>query len=340
MSDKEDDLDDADEVWACLTRSDLEADLRESDDAVAAAGDNAMAGRSATELREALRSEVFAGEAIDTDIFVSRHGADQDMAAGLQKLYAEVEMLQFNVASMVAAVSHGPLSPPLALPPMSLVKAFGVEAQATLAALPALRLPSSASSFSEFQERLATLPACLTLQRSLHISAKKVDTRQDEKDINRDKLEVNGVEVHGAEGGYQAAVATIAKALQAGDVAASRPTWPSHLATRAAQGLLSALNRTTSGFMAFEEVLRFYDCPDIVVVSPESAAARPLEAAITGGVVLGRAHTRYAVHSADGAQRVATVDAFVVFRCSSSLLQEDEAEVPARILLYRLAESP
>ena len=40
----------------------------------------------------------------------------------------------------------------------------------------------------------------------------------------------------------------------------------------AAQLLLSALNRTSSGFAAFEEVRRIFDCQDIVVVAPESAA--------------------------------------------------------------------
>ncbi|CAE7878665.1 unnamed protein product, partial [Symbiodinium microadriaticum] len=78
-----------------------------------------------------------------------------------------------------------------------------------------------------------------------------------------------------------------------------------------------------------------YDCPDVVVVSPESAAARPLEAAITGGVVLGRAHTRYAVHRTDGEGRVASVDVYVAFRCSGQSLQKEELEVPARVLMYR-----
>lgn len=33
----------------------------------------------------------------------------------------------------------------------------------------------------------------------LHFAASKLDVRQDEKDINRDRLEVNGVEVFGAQ---------------------------------------------------------------------------------------------------------------------------------------------
>lgn len=331
MHGSDDEPGDSEEVWACLTRSDLDADLRECDEAVADAGNSAS--RSAEDLRGTLTGEAFAGEAIDTEVFISRHTADQELSTGLQQLYAEVEMLQFNVASMVALLTQGPLRAPEPQPaPSGAARAFGVEAQAALAALPTLSLPASAASLADYQERLKSLPPCLALPRDLRLSSRRLDPRQDEKDINRDRLEVNGVEVRGAEGGYNAAVATIAEALQA-----DSPDLPADAARRAAQLLLGALNRTTSGFIAFEEVLRLYDCPDVVVVSPESAAARPLEAAITGGVVLGRAHTRYAVHRTDGEGRVASVDVYVAFRCSGQSLQKEELEVPARVLMYRSA---
>jgi len=37
---------------------------------------------------------------------------------------------------------------------------------------------------------------------------------------------------------------------------------------------------------------RLLNAPDFVVLSPESAKARPLELAIVGGMAMGRAHTR------------------------------------------------
>eukprot|EP00439_Symbiodinium_sp_Y106_P038417 s116_g4.t1 len=123
MHTSDDEPGDLEEVWACLTRSDLDADLRECDDA-------------------------------DTEVFISRHTADQELSAGLQQLYAEVEMLQFNVASMVALLTQGPLRPPEPRPPPSgAARAFGVEAQAALAALPTLSLPASAASLADYQER-------------------------------------------------------------------------------------------------------------------------------------------------------------------------------------------
>merc|ERR1712232_1045613 len=92
----------------------------------------------------------------------------------------------------------------------------------------------------------------------------------------------------------------------------------------AAQMLLSGLNRTSSGFAAFEEVLRLFDCPDVVIVSPQSAAARPLEAIVIGGIALGRAHTRYAVHRADTGNDspLLVVDAEFTFRVTTAVLRD------------------
>ncbi|CAL1167836.1 unnamed protein product [Cladocopium goreaui] len=129
-------------------------------------------------------------------------------------------------------------------------------------------------------------------------------------------------------GGYHAAVRAIAEVLDHGR----------GFGCSAAQMLLSVLNRTTSGFMAFEEVLKLLEA-DVVVISPESASARPLELSIVGGMALGRAHTRYAVHRADASGQLLSVDAFVCFRVEGEKLQQlveqVELKVACNILIYK-----
>merc|ERR1711972_1034440 len=144
----------------------------------------------------------------------------------------------------------------------------------------------------------------------------------DAKDINRDALLVNGVAISGARGGYAAAVAALADGLRAASNDAGGRSWNVDEEELAAQLLLGTLNRTSSGFIAFEEVLRLFDCPDAAVVAPESAAAKPLEALVIGGVVLGRAHTRYSVRRFDGSNApLVVIDAVFTFRVSTSVLQ-------------------
>eukprot|EP00434_Breviolum_minutum_P002334 symbB.v1.2.002060.t1/scaffold76.1/size347525/9 len=300
------------EVWACLTSADLAADLAtlEGDE-----GDDGIA-------EEVTR--------VWKDAAVLSSDFDNLIASRLQQFCAEAEQMQFNLASMVSKVAApGPLAPPGVSETVSCV------AGAELQALPVAQhfpWPSSAQTLPEYQQRLVAMPSCVALRRELQLSLSKLDCRQDEKDINRDVLEVNGLEVKGSEGGYHAAVNSISHAL--------------HLhagmgnTREAAQLLLSILNRTTSGFLAFEEALMLLNAPDFVVLSPESAKARPLELAIVGGMAMGRAHTRYAVHRADASGELLAVDAFVCFRVSPEMLKQlvDEKldlKVPVTILIYK-----
>lgn len=213
------------------------------------------------------------------------------LAVRLQKLCADVELFQFNQAALVSSLGITEAVPLAQALPPSL----------------SLPWPSGAHDVLDYEQRLRALPSCLALVGSLRL---ETDARQDEKDLNRDVLSVNGQQIVGHEGGYQQALKVV-EALKPGGAP-----------------ILSALNRTTSGFAAFQEVLRLLDSP-YVVISPESAKARPLEAAITGQVAMGRAHTRYAVHLADASRRMATVDAFVCFRMASVT-----QELPCSILLY------
>lgn len=313
MADETESVPNDEEVWACLTSADLAADLA----SLEAAG--AAAESSAAEVRRLL------GEAA-----VISNESDQKIASSLQKLCAEAEQMQFNLASMVAKITPpGPLAPPTA--PAAVVSSAGWEVQALPPTLTCHRWPSAAQSLEDYEERLAALPESVAIARDLQLSLSKLDCRQDEKDINRDTLEVNGLEVKGAEGGYHAAVRAISDVLRHAGRGGC---------TEAAQILLSVLNRTTSGFMAFEEVLKLLEQGDFVVISPESASARPLELSIVGNVALGRAHTRYAVHRADASGQLLSVDAFVCFRVDGEKLRQlveekVDLQVACNILIYK-----
>eukprot|EP00933_Yihiella_yeosuensis_P072069 TRINITY_DN8035_c0_g1_i5.p1 TRINITY_DN8035_c0_g1~~TRINITY_DN8035_c0_g1_i5.p1 ORF type:complete len:359 (-),score=88.51 TRINITY_DN8035_c0_g1_i5:166-1242(-) len=352
---------DLEDDWACVTDLDLEADLLESEEGNASATKHGKASSSALEqeLKAALQrgaGNAAAGAAsVDTSLFFAAEHAMHDVSADLHGILAEVETMQFKTAALVAAIAHGPLRPPqtsecggkwIGLPAKDV---FGPNVALPAPPMPVSpSYPSDATNLEDYEQRLAALPSALFIGRELRMAVKALDRYQDAKDINRDNLIVNGREISGARGGYEAAVEAIAEGLRAGEAAVGRETWPSEAQTLAAQLLLGVLNRTTSGFAAFEEVLKLLNCDDVVVVSPESAAAEPLQAAITGGVALGRAHTRYAIHRCDGSGKIAVFDAFFSFRVDSDSLRrlatpedsratasEDEIEVPAVVLLQR-----
>lgn len=311
MADEAESVPNDEEVWACLTSADLAADLA---DLASGAG---HADGAEAEVQRLL------GEAA-----VISNESDQKIASSLQRLCAEAEQMQFNLASMVAKITPlGPLAP-RATAVSAVETTSGWDVQAMPPTL-GFRWPSGAQSLEDYEERLAAMPESVAIKRDLQLSLSKLDCRQDEKDINRDTLEVNGLEVKGAEGGYHAAVRAIAEVLDHGR---------GFGCSAAAQMLLSVLNRTTSGFMAFEEVLKLLEA-DVVVISPESASARPLELSIVGGMALGRAHTRYAVHRADASGQLLSVDAFVCFRVEGEKLQQlveqVELKVACNILIYK-----
>lgn len=333
--------------WACLTAAELDADLLECEAADDSSGQGGLLGESSLQeaLRRGLGSKI--GAALESEAFFAAPKALQCVAAELQELLVDVDTLRFEAASLAASIAHGPLRPPApaarggsgtgrdagspAGPPAAVgeaiageapvAEAFGLAAAPT--APPALELspPSGAvGGPPDYKRRLEALPRALYIERKVRLCMGEVDKYQDGKDIGRDELIVNGAHLSGAKGGYAAAVEAIAAGLRAGD---RSEAWPPEPAERAAQLLLSVLNRTSSGFAAFEEVLRLYDCHDAVIVSPDSAAARPLEASVVSGCALGRAHTRYAVRglSGDGAP-LAVIDTEFCFRIPTALLRQ------------------
>lgn len=356
--DTEDADGDGDVDWACLTEADLEADLMECEEELAseaAAPKLSAAGRDSAEekLRAALqRSAAARGvqgslAAPDADVFFAAPQALRGVAAELQELLANLDALRFEAASLTASLAHGPLCPHGESGGATAVPAdvsewvgrpadevFGFSEHAPKPPPLELSLPSAAASFPDYQKRLEVLPRVFYLERKVRLCMGEVDKYQDGKDISRDELVVNGHPVSGAKGGYAAAVDALAsgvRAAAAGGTAAGLAAPAA--AERGAQLLLSVLNRTSSGFAAFEEVLRAFDCLDAVIVSPDSAAARPLEAAVLGGLVrggaLGRAHTRYAVRGAAGdGEPLAVIDAEFSFRVPFPLLGELVAVEP------------
>lgn len=319
---EEDDERDA-EDWAELFLGDLEADLKASEQTIASIGELETTKTSEDSLRKVLQTGS-AGASLasfDADIFFSAHRALHGIAVELQEVLIQVETQQFNAASLVASLVHGPLRPPvrpstdlwIGLPAE---KVFGPNAAPT--APPPLELiePATAEDLPDYERRLSALPNALFVTRKLSLCVGDVDRHQDQKDIGRDELVMNGKPLHGAKGGYEGALAVVSSALQAEGTAANDANYEGQL-------LLSVLNRTCSGFAAFEEVFRLFNCQDVVVLSPESAAARPLEAVIIGGVALGRAHTRYAVRRADGShdEPLTVIDAVFCFRITTSTLR-------------------
>lgn len=320
--------------WACLTEADLEADLLECEEAAAVGNQPLAAGRLGADavleedrLRKALRRgpAARAGAALDADVFLAAPRALHDLAAQLQELLVEVDTLRFERAALAASLAHGPLRPPKAdagTGPGDDTDFAACAANALRVVKPPpleLSLPAQATGPADYQRLLEAFPRVLYIERRVKLCMADVDRYQDSKDISRDQLVVNGTALSGAKGGYTAAVEAVTAGLLAG---AAGECWRPEATERAAQLVLSVLNRTSSGFAAFEEVLRLFDCPSSVIIAPDSAAARPLEAVVLGGCALGRAHTRYAVRHADAAgEPLAVVDAEFAFRAPTAMLR-------------------
>lgn len=312
--------------WACLSWAELKEDLDECEEAKPAAGLLSLSPYATEEdLRLVVQQREAAPKGIDLDSLFAAHHALHDIAAELQAALVQVEKLQFCCGSLAGALAHGPLRPPRdtedAWAGFSADQAFGPAAAPKAPPPLELAAPAAAGALPEYRRLLTGLPPALFVERKLQLCVGEVDHRQDEKDINRDNLLINGAAISGAQGGYEAAVSSLAAALlKAGN--STGGAWLKGAEVKAAQLLLSALNRTSSGFAAFEEVLRLFNCPDVTIVAPDSAAARPLEAVVVGGVVLGRAHTCYSVRKADGSGApLAVVDAYFVFRVGTSTLR-------------------
>lgn len=336
--------------WACLQLSELLEDLAEweqEQEAMPTSTNASTLGAEAT--AEQLRSlaKAHTGPNLDVEPLFKAHSALQDIAADLVSLCYEVETMQFGSAAFLAAL-RGPLQPPQggeigwSCAPRALQLFGGPQALPTgPGAQVSTELPSESTDLAGYQKRLNALPEVICADSPLKLSVSLIDEYQDGKDIKRDDICVNGKEVRGANG-YDAVLEVLSKAFASADSKFARD---SDGARRASQMMLSALNRTTSGFKAFEQVLRVFNCLDAVIVSPDSKAAKPLEAVILEGIALGRAHTRYDVFTMEGTPLL-HVDAFFVFRVPTAELEQivlkrgdkwPEKDIPGAVFLRRAA---
>lgn len=108
------------------------------------------------------------------------------------------------------------------------------------------------------------------------------DYVQDLKDIQRDSVCINGSTLLGANVGYD----NIVKTLEA-----SLPSNSEELA----KSILSIGNRTFSGGVAFDKVLSVLRSDEVVLVSPVSSDAEPIDVVVLKDRVLIRCHTRYSI---------------------------------------------
>lgn len=122
------------------------------------------------------------------------------------------------------------------------------------------------------------------------------DHVQDLKDIQRDSVCINGETLLGANVGYDNIVKTVEARL------------PSN-SEELAKSILSIGNRTFSGGVAFDKVLSVFRSDDVVLVSPVSSDAEPIDVIVLKDRVLIRCHTRYSVMPAhDGSLSEFKVD--------------------------------
>eukprot|EP00971_Amphidinium_carterae_P148202 2937506-Amphidinium_carterae.1 len=289
------------EEWTSLTWDELWEDLEEY------AAEGPALTSPAKDLQSTM-SKVHSGQVADcvapadVDALLSAHRALDATSSDLQTAMGRIELSNIDVAATMASLMHGPLCPPGASTTVEgeeliswVMRTFAPEVAPKVPDTwpPALGELTSSADLNDYCQRLLELPSTIYVRRGLRLCIGELDKYQDTKDINRDSLLINGQALSGAHGGYDAAVASLVHGMHAASNGCKTRGPSEEALTGAAQLILGALNRTTSGFVAFEEVLRVFGCPELVVVQPHSSAAKPLEAVLFGGIVLGRAHTRY-----------------------------------------------
>jgi hypothetical protein len=184
-------------------------------------------------------------------------------------------------------------------------------------------LPSKALSVEEYVKRfseMGTVCVSVTTHCLSHMQSFESPT-QDMKDIQRDSVVVNGKIFRGAESGYQRIVNEIAKGI----------TDPLIDAEEIARKSLSVANRTFSGGIAFDHVIRTLqpEKDDLVVIVPVSAEAEPLDIAVVENrnQILVRAHTKYRIEDHNTGGPIGTVNACLLAEVRAERIQTSRAFV-------------
>lgn len=325
------DIDDDDiGEWVCLSWEDLRADLADVEKtAVLPHRSTSEVVSLGAKLPAQLQKKSTMTESTKTefaDALLTQCQALHGVETQLQAVLGELNALQFDSALLVASVLHGPLHPPQTPEGFQILsrhhaaKAFAPSATPVALTTLEFQEPGGATSLVDYQQRLASMPSVCVVERIVRFCISELDRHQDEKDIGRDTLAVNGVMPAGVQG-YQASVRFLADALRS---AVYTQPWQQEKEEQAAQLVLGALNRTSSGSAVFEEVMRIFHCPDVVIVSPESLAAQPLEAIALDGVFLCRAQLSYSIRDINAIDDgpLVIVDATFSFRVELSVLYD------------------
>ena len=131
---------------------------------------------------------------------------------------------------------------------------------------------------------------------SLFLSDPPSFISQDTKDIQRDSVCLNGQLLVGSEcGGYSTILDALVECITAGGLHGD-DEWED--VETLGQVVLSIANRTFSGGIAFDEILKNFPSLNWLV-SPISNEAQPLDIIISGSRAFVRAHTRYLVIPGD-----------------------------------------
>ena len=182
-------------------------------------------------------------------------------------------------------------------------------------------IPSSATSMDEYLAMVRQWNlVCVSVTPAL--STHIVDAHQDQKDLQRDCVRINGEVLNGSVVGYPSILKQLSEAA-CGDTA---------LATRS----LSVANRTFSGGVSFDQVMRFFANEQLVFLAPDSTSAEPLDVvAGDNGVVHVKAHTRYSVFGEKDGRNLFSVDAFLIAEIHHVNTRASDSSSAAYVWLQR-----
>ena len=166
--------------------------------------------------------------------------------------------------------------------------------------------PSQASTLVEYRAMFGDFPEifCASISTLVedHLVATSLDpsSAQDEKDIGRDTVCVQGKTMAGSVEGYGKICTQLGLHVNA------------PVADRAeiARLALSLASRTFSGGAAFDLVMSVFGNEHVLIL-PLSSDAEPLDLVVVAGELLIRAHTKYALRSVDE-EALFHIDAFTM----------------------------
>ena len=183
--------------------------------------------------------------------------------------------------------------------------------------------PSAAADFEQYQSLLAQTDIfsfCIADEVAKQ-NLLPPKYQQDVKDLQRDSVCINGQFFCGAECGYEAILAHLVQ-----------------LVGEPASRALSIANRTFSGGVAFDQVMRCFASDGIVAIAPLSAEAEPLDIVVVPkrGILI-RAQTKYALVAESHTDEIAcSINACTLVELFFDSFQDPRAFVLLdKVVVYR-----